>query len=81
MMIVIALFISSCEGVLRDGGQFGGVVGGGVAVGVCVVTFGEVLVFGDVVVSGPVVGAGVVAVGVDRKGGEINHYRRIKGYI
>ena len=65
MIIVMALFISSCDGVLRGSRQLDGVVGGiGVAVDGDVVAFGEVVVFGDVVVSGPVVGAGVVTVKV-----------------
>ena len=56
MTIVIALLISSCDGILR----IGKTQGGGVAVDGNVVAFGEVVAFGDVVTFGDVVVSGAV---------------------
>ena len=64
MMIVIALLISSCDGVLRIGKTHGGgfVVEGDVVVFSDVVRLGDVVTFGDTVVSGAVDGGRVVTV-------------------
>lgn len=64
MMIVIALFISCCDGVLRIGKTQGGgfVVEGDVVTFGNAVTLGEVVTFGDMVVSGVVDGGRVVTV-------------------
>lgn len=64
MIMVIALLISSCDGVLRIGKTQGGgfVVEGDVVTFGNAVTLGEVVTFGDMVVSGAVDGGRVVTV-------------------